>query len=122
MKLQIHSVHFTADQKLLDFIQAKANKLDTFHDRITSGEVYLRVSSDKEIKGNNKIVEIKLFIPGGSVFVKEQEASFEAATDLAVEALKVQLKRAKEKTNGHTAIPPDETLIPVSVEEDGDDE
>ncbi len=119
MKLQIHSVHFKADQKLLDFIQTKANKLDTFHDRITSGEVYLRVSSDKEIQGSNKIVEIKLFIPGGSLFAKEQQPSFEAATDLCVEALKGQLKRANERQKEHTSSPKD-ALVPVEEDADAD--
>jgi putative sigma-54 modulation protein len=119
MKLNIHSVHFTADQKLLDFIQTKANKLDTFYDRITSGEVYLRVSTDKDIKGNNKIVEVKLFVPGGSLFVKEQEASFEAATDIAVDALKAQLKRIKEKATDH-GNPNTEELIPVEEDADSD--
>jgi putative sigma-54 modulation protein len=116
MKLNIHSVHFTADQKLLDFIQTKANKLDTFYDRITSGEVYLRVSTDKDIKGSNKIVEIKLFVPGGSIFVKEQEASFEAATDIAVEALKAQIKRLKEKQEHGN--PSTDVLIPVEADAD----
>jgi putative sigma-54 modulation protein len=117
MKLNIHAVHFTADGKLLDFIQAKANKLDTFYERITSGEVYLRVSTDKDIKGSNKIVEIKLFVPGGSLFVKEQEASFEAATDLAVEALKSQIKKLKEKQSNH-GNPSVEALIPVEADAD----
>ena len=95
MKLLIHSVHFDADQKLLDFIQRKLDKLDTFYDRIVNGEVYLRLEKDTEHR-QNKIVEVKLFIPGGSVFVKEQNGSFEAATDKAVDALKPQLKKIKE--------------------------
>ncbi|PGH40331.1 MAG: ribosomal subunit interface protein, partial [Candidatus Nephrothrix sp. EaCA] len=28
MKLQIHSIHFTADKKLLDFVQTKTDKLE----------------------------------------------------------------------------------------------
>ncbi|MFT4834797.1 MAG: putative sigma-54 modulation protein, partial [Flavobacteriaceae bacterium] len=39
MKLQMHSIHFDADQKLVEFVQQKANKLDTFFDRIIDGEV-----------------------------------------------------------------------------------
>ena len=96
MKLVMHSVHFDADQKLIDFIQKKADKLDTFHDRILHGEVYMRVEKDTEHK-QNKIVELKLFVPGGTFFAKEQSNSFESAADTAVEALKTQLKRAKEK-------------------------
>ena len=95
MKLQMHSIRFDADVKLLDFIQKKANKLDTFYDRIIDGEVFLRLDNDAQ--NGNKIVEIKLNIPGVQLFVKERSKSFEAATDLAVEALKRQLKKHKEK-------------------------
>ena len=95
MKLQMQSIHFDADYKLLDFIQKKADKLDTFYDRIIDGEVFLRL--DKNSVNENKIVEIKLNIPGNQLFAKEQHKSFEAATDVAVEALRRQLKKFKEK-------------------------
>ncbi len=95
MKLQMHSIHFDADQKLIDFIQKKANKLDTFYDRIVDGEVFLRVLK-KEAR-ENKIVEIKINIPGTQLFAKEQSDTFEAATDMAVEALRRQIKKYKEK-------------------------
>ncbi len=99
MKLQTHSVHFDADQKLIDFIQKKANKLETFYDRIIDGEVFLKLESGEVTE--NKIVEIKLNIPGNQLFAKEQESSFEAATDKAVHALKKQLMKHKEKTSSH---------------------
>lgn len=95
MKLQMHSIHFDADQKLIDFIQKKADKLDTFYDRIIDGEVFMRL--DKNEKNENKIVEIKLNVPGKTLFAKQQADSFEAATDEAVEALRRQLKKFKEK-------------------------
>ena len=52
MKLQMHSIHFDADQKLLDYIQKKAEKLDTFYDRITGGEVFLRINKDTNLHEN----------------------------------------------------------------------
>lgn len=94
MKLQTYAVHFDADQELINFIQKKTAKLETIYDRIIDGEVFLKVENgDTE----NKIVEIKLNIPGNQLFVKEQAASFEAAADTAVSALKRQLKKFKEK-------------------------
>lgn len=95
MKLQMHSIHFDADQKLLDFIQKRADKLETYYDRIVGGEVFLRL--DKSVSKENKVVEIKLGIPGSTLFAKEQKASFEAAADSAVEALRRQIKKHKEK-------------------------
>lgn len=96
MKLQMHSIHFDADQKLLDYIQKKSEKLDTFFDRITGGEVFLRLNKDT-LSHENKVVEIKLSVPGHTLFAKETSGSFEAAADVAVEALKSQIKKYKEK-------------------------
>ncbi|MFD2034925.1 ribosome hibernation-promoting factor, HPF/YfiA family [Belliella marina] len=95
MKLQMHSIHFDADRKLTDFIQRKADKLDTFYDRIIDGEVFMRL--DKNEKNANKIIEIKLNVPGKQLFAKNQSDSFEAAADEAVEGLRRQIKKFKEK-------------------------
>ncbi len=96
MKLQMQSVHFDADRKLLTFIQQKADKLDTFYGRIISGDVTLRLEKD-EAKAN-KVFEITVSIPGNRLFAREKAASFEAAADMAVEAMRRQLKRHKERT------------------------
>ncbi len=95
MKLQMHSIHFDADQKLIDFIQKKADKLETYFDRIQDGEVFMRL--DKNEKNANKIVEIKLNVPGKQFFAKHQTDSFEAAADESIEGLRRQLKKHKEK-------------------------
>ena len=99
MKLQIHSIHFDADQKLVDFIQKRADKLETFYDRIIDGEVFLRL--DNSDSKDNKLIEVKINIPGNQLFAKEQSKSFEAATDEAMEALRRQLKKVKEKQLQH---------------------
>lgn len=95
MKLQMHSLKFDADRKLIDFIQKKTDKLHTFFDKITNGEVFMRL--DKGEKVDNKIVEIKLAVPGATLFAKQSASSFEAATEKAVEALRSQLLKYKEK-------------------------
>jgi putative sigma-54 modulation protein len=99
MKLQMHSIRFDADIKLLDFIQRRVDKLETYFDRIIDGEVFLRVEND----GNqeNKIVEIKLNSPGNQFFAKSQAKSFEIAVDEVVEGLRRQLKKHKEKLYAH---------------------
>ncbi|HOO08646.1 MAG TPA: ribosome-associated translation inhibitor RaiA [Cyclobacteriaceae bacterium] len=94
MKLQVHSIRFDADQKLIDFIQKKVDKLETFYDRMVDGEVFLRLNNEGT---ENKTVEIRLNLPGGQLFASEQAASFEAATDQATEGLRKQLVKFKEK-------------------------
>lgn len=95
----MHAVHFTADQSLLDFIQAKLNKLDTFHDRIIGGEVFLRLEGADSNKIKEKVVEVRLTIPGKELFVKEHDKSFESATDRVLDVLKDKLVRCKQKRN-----------------------
>jgi putative sigma-54 modulation protein len=95
MEIQMHSIHFKADQKLLDFIQEKLDKLGHFSQRIINAEVFLRLDKDKEKE--NKITEIKLNIPGKELFAKRQTKSFEESTDEAIEALRKQLLKEKEK-------------------------
>ena len=99
MKLQIQSIHFDADVKLTSFVERKLEKLETFYDRILGGEVFLKLQNDDE-KGN-KIVNIKLLIAGGDIFVQEQAATFEEAVDNAYEILKRQLSKKKEKMTAH---------------------
>ncbi|MES2274514.1 MAG: ribosome-associated translation inhibitor RaiA [Bacteroidota bacterium] len=95
MKITVQSIHFTADVKLLDFIQKKADKLDQFYDKIISGEVYLKLENvDNEV---NKISEIKIQLPGNQLFAKEQCKTFEEATDLAIESLRKQIDKHKQK-------------------------
>ena len=95
MKAQMHSIRFDADQKLIDFIQKKLDKLETFYDRIIDAEVFLRL--DKDDSRENKLIEIKLNIPGEQLFAKAKQKSFEAAADDATEALRRQIKKYKEK-------------------------
>ena len=99
MKLQMHSIHFNADVVLIDFIQKKADKLETFFDRIIDGEVFMRL--EKNESNENKIVEVKLNIHGNQLFAKEHAKTFEAAADEAVESLRRQLKKHKEKLIAH---------------------
>lgn len=95
MQVQVHSVRFDADSKLLDFVQLKLNKLEQFHDQIIGTEVFLRL--DKSDINTNKVAEIKMVVPGKELFAKKQSRTFEEATDEAVEALRKQIRKYKTK-------------------------
>lgn len=98
MNIKIHSVHFDADKKLLEFVEEKVTKLTQYEDRILSTEVFLRL--DKDPDTGNKVAEIKMIVAGGDVFAKKQSKSFEESTDQAVEALRRQLVKQKHKKIG----------------------
>jgi putative sigma-54 modulation protein len=98
MKVIINSVHFKADKKLEDFISDKVGKLESYYDGLISSEVTLRVDKNEQV--GNKVAEIRVNLPGTDLFAKKQATSFERATDNAVEALRKQITRHKEKIRG----------------------
>ena len=95
MNIKIHSIHFDADTKLLNFIDQKLKKLLLFYDGIIMAEVFLRLENVQDLE--NKITEIRLDIPGTDVFAKKQSRTFEEATDNAIVALRRQLIKYKKK-------------------------
>jgi putative sigma-54 modulation protein len=98
MNIQIHSIRFDADKKLLDFVTSKMNKLSLLSDDIVNAEVFLKLDHDEERE--NKITEIKVEYPGGPLFARKQSKTFEEATDMVVAALKRQIVRQKAKMRG----------------------
>lgn len=95
MKVNVQSVNFNAEGKLIDFVQTRLNKLDLFYDKIISSDVYLKVenTSSKE----NKIAEIKVHVPKDQFIIKKQCRSFEEAVDAASSSLERKLVKRKEK-------------------------
>ncbi len=98
MNIQIHSVRFDADKKLISYVQRKVGKLTQFGEEIVNAEVYLRLDNDQQRA--NKISEIKLDLSGGPLFARKQSKTFEEATYSAVDALKKQITKHKQKKRG----------------------
>lgn len=99
MKVNIQAVNFNVDKKLVDFTQQKLDKLEKFYDKVIHCEVFLKVenTSAKE----NKIVEIKLHVPGDELIIKKEAKSFEEAVDNCQESLERMIKKHKEKERLH---------------------
>ncbi len=95
MQVNVHSIQFKADSSLVHFIESKIEKLQQFDHKMIGAEVFLRLDKNNEI--GNKIAEIKLLVPGKDMFAKRQAVSFEEATDLVIDALRRQIKKAKGK-------------------------
>lgn len=93
MQMQIHSIHFDADARLLEFVEHKIDKLNTFHDQIISCEVFMRV--EKSDDRDNKVSEVKIHVPGADFFAKRKAATFEAGIDEVVEAIRRQIRKQK---------------------------
>ncbi len=95
MKVNISSVHFKTDKKLDSFITEKLEKLSTFYDGLISSDVKLKLENTPS--SENKIAEIRINIKGNDLYASKTCKSFEEATDSAIEALRRQLKKHKEK-------------------------
>ncbi|WP_034890705.1 ribosome hibernation-promoting factor, HPF/YfiA family [Gillisia sp. Hel_I_29] len=99
MKVNVQSVNFNVDQKLIDFIQVKLDKLENYYDKIIYADVFLKVQNTSEKE--NKITEILLSIPGGDLMVKKTCKKFEECVDECISTLQRQIVRKKEKMNAH---------------------
>lgn len=96
MNVNIQTVHFDADAKLVSFVEKKISKLNQYHDRITKVDVFLKLDSlSQNIK--DKVAEIKVHIPGSAIFVKQSSKSFELSFDTALDSVINQIKKRKEK-------------------------
>jgi len=96
MNIQIQTVHFDADTKLIEHVNKKIDKLKTFHDNILDVEVYLKLDNVvHQVK--DKVAEIKVLIPKHTFFVKHESKVFEESFDAAFDALVNQIKKRKEK-------------------------
>ena len=96
MNINIQTVRFNADLKLVEYINRKMDKLNTFHDRIIKIDVFLKLDNVvHSIK--DKIAEIRVHVPRYNFFVKSTSKSFEESFDDAFESLVTQIKKKKEK-------------------------
>ncbi len=96
MNVNIQTVHFDADDKLVDYVSKKVQKLSTFHDKIVKVDVYLKLDNVVHtIK--DKVAEIRVHIPGHDLFVKSSSKSFEESFENALDSITNQIKRKKEK-------------------------
>ena len=96
MNVQIQSVKFDADRRLVDFVEAKMAKMDRFAERSTGAEVILKLDKDHE-KGN-KVATVTLHMPGEDLVAEHRSKAFEESVDEAIDALKRQIDKFKSKS------------------------
>lgn len=97
MNVKIQSVKFDADKRLIDFVNAKMAKLERFAEDAVGAEVIMKV--DKDHDHGNKVATIILGMPGNDLVAEERAKTFEEAVDEAIEALKKQIAKHKERFN-----------------------
>jgi putative sigma-54 modulation protein len=96
MNVNIQTLHFDADSRLVSYVEKKVSKLAQFHERITKVDVFLKLDNVvHNIK--DKIVEIYVHVPRHDFFVKHHSKSFEESFDSALDSVITQIKRKKQR-------------------------
>lgn len=95
MEINKQAINFDADAKLMEFIDRKIAKLQTYYGKIVSADVSLKLEKTGQIQ--DKIAEIKVNVPGSTLMVKETSKTFEESVDLGANSLRRQLIKYKNK-------------------------
>jgi putative sigma-54 modulation protein len=100
MKVNVQAVNFNVDKKLVVYINERLSRLEKYYDKVVTSDVFLKV--EKTSEKENKIVEVKIHVPGDDFIVKKQCKTFEEAIELASESLERLLVKRKEKVRAHS--------------------
>jgi len=95
MEITVTFKNIKSSDKLRDYIENKLNRLEKLFDKPTEARVVF--SKEKEIR----IVEINLIGSKLNINVKETGRDMQPTVDLAVDKIKTQLKKFREKIYDH---------------------
>ncbi len=97
MNVKITSIHFNADSKLEEFIEEKVSKLNHFDETLLNTEVILSLERPAGRNYDSKVVKLKVKSRGYEYFAEKKSETFEAAADGAIDAVRNQIIKRKEK-------------------------
>jgi putative sigma-54 modulation protein len=89
MKTTIEVLNFDADRELLKSEEQLFGKLEKYHDRIVSTEVYMKLKPSK--KTNDKEVEVRIYLPGHVIYAFCESNHFMSASKNVFNNVKNQL-------------------------------
>ena len=91
--INVKSLKFDADEKLLAFLEKKVGKVEKFFDNLGDIDVTLSLSPEPE----NKVVRLQTRFPGEDLVIERNAKTFEEAVTEAADAMKEKIVRAKER-------------------------
>lgn len=107
MEVKIQAIHFDIADKLVSFINKKAERLARHNVNISTVDVTLKVV--KPETAMNKEALVKVAVPQQDDFVATKIAdTFEEAIDLCLEAIERQLEKKKDRK--YPTLRPDDTV------------
>ena len=91
--INVKSLKFDADEKLLAFVEKKVGKVEKFFDNLGDIDVTLSLSPEPE----NKVVRLQTRFPGEDLVIERNAKTFEEAITEAADEMKEKIVRAKER-------------------------
>lgn len=91
MDVRIQAIHFEVAEKLVNFINKKADKLARRYTTLATADVTLKVVKPETAMNKQVIIKID------DLVAEKTADTFEEAVDLALDALDRQLQKRKEK-------------------------
>ncbi len=95
MNISIQTPHFTASERLKNFVREKINQLAAHQCNIIGIKVLLRTGAKHDI--SNQWCEIIVTLPAENKFIKKHSLSFEESITRAVASMERKLKRKREQ-------------------------
>ncbi len=95
MEINLKTLKFDADQKLVDYVNKKVARLERFYPAGSEAVADVTLSLGKN--PDNKEAKVQVHIPGQELIIERQSPTFEEAITECVDAMKEKLTRAKEK-------------------------
>lgn len=95
MEIAVTFKNIKSSDKLRDYIEDKLNRIEKLFDKPVEARVVF--SKEKE----TRIVEINLIGSKLNIHVKETGGNMQSTIDMAVDKLKIQLKKFREKIYDH---------------------
>ncbi len=96
MKIQIEAP-WEVNDYTKSVIEDKLQRLGKFNDKIYRADVFLKTGDG--IKPNDKIMEVRLHVPGPDIFAESTSDTFERTASEISDKLKVQILKRKEKSS-----------------------
>ncbi|WP_299441438.1 ribosome-associated translation inhibitor RaiA [uncultured Aquimarina sp.] len=95
MTINIQFVQMPTSEYMEGYVQEKLEKLYKKYDWIIKSDVFFK--KEKDPKGNGKICDMELSLPGPKIYATSNEKNYELAVKETLSDLEKQLKKRKQE-------------------------
>ncbi|PNQ72399.1 ribosomal subunit interface protein [Hanstruepera neustonica] len=99
MTINIQYVNMATSEAMNAYVTQRLEKLGKKYEWVISAQVHFEVIHDP--KGNGKICNIELSLPGPRIFATSNEKNYESAVKETIKDLETQLKKRKHQFTAH---------------------